>query len=100
MVPSPRPGGGRRKLRAKSANPSATDKRQDNHLADLADANPGATFALLKAGFPDTNTPADGPAIIGPGLIREFQRQNLPPPCRSVKETKWHAAGPTMTLRK
>ena len=39
-------------------------------------------------------------AIIGPGLIREFQRQNLPPPCRSVRETKWHAAGPTMTLRK
>ena len=39
-------------------------------------------------------------AIIGPDLIRGFQRQNLPPPCRFGKETKWHAAGPTMTLRK
>ena len=39
-------------------------------------------------------------AIIGPGLIREFQRQNSPPPRRSAKQTEWHADRPTMTPRK
>jgi len=43
---------------------------------------------------------AGRPAIIGPGLIREFQRQNWSPTRRSAKQTDWLAAGPTMTPRK